>query len=247
MVCGDALTFLREQRAGAFDALVTDPPYSSGGFTRGDRADAPSKKYVTTGSALKAAPDFAGDTRDQRGFVAWSSIWMGDAHRALVEGAPACIFTDWRQAPATSDAFQVAGFNWRGLAVWGKGNRSRPMLGRFRSDAEFVVWGSRGYMPMRRGVGVLPGLFVAAPVGSKARRHITEKPVSVMEHVVAICRPDGMVLDPFAGSGSTGVACLQTGRRFVGVEQSPRYFEIACERLRAAEKALPAEQRKGAA
>jgi len=78
------------------------------------------------------------------------------------------------------------------------------------------------------------------------RAHLTEKPVAVMEQAVAICPPDGLVLDPFAGSGSTGVACLRAGRRFVGIEVDEHYFALACERLRAEERGLSlADHRSG--
>lgn len=64
----------------------------------------------------------------------------------------------------------------------------------------------------------------------EARYHPTQKPVRVMEwslkHV-----PAGVVLDPFMGSGSTGVACVNTGRPFIGIEAEEKYFDIACERI----------------
>jgi site-specific DNA-methyltransferase (adenine-specific) len=53
------------------------------------------------------------------------------------------------------------------------------------------------------------------------------------------CPPGGVVLDPFCGSGSTGVACVQTGRRFVGIELDPAYHEIARRRIKAARPAAP--------
>lgn len=231
MVCAESLAWLLRQRPGSFHALITDPPYSSGGFVRSDRMLAPTKKYLQTGSSLRA-PDFAGDNRDQRAFTMWSTLWLGEALRTLVLGAPACVWSDWRQLPATTDALQAGGFIWRGVAVWTKRNNSRPQRGRFRADAEFVVWGSRGPMPPERGVGVLRGSWEASPVRFDQRRHITEKPVSIMRRIVEIAGPGSRVLDPFAGSASTGVACLQTGREFVGVEQDEEIFRGACERLR---------------
>lgn len=63
--------------------------------------------------------------------------------------------------------------------------------------------------------------------------HITQKPVEVMQQLVQICREGGTVLDPFTGSGSTGVAALREGRRFVGVELSSHYADVAEQRLRA--------------
>lgn len=64
--------------------------------------------------------------------------------------------------------------------------------------------------------------------------HITQKPVEVMQELVKICPPGGTVLDPFTGSGTTGVAALREGRRFIGVELSEHYADIAEQRLRCA-------------
>ncbi|MDH6216660.1 DNA modification methylase [Streptomyces pseudovenezuelae] len=61
--------------------------------------------------------------------------------------------------------------------------------------------------------------------------HITQKPVEVMQELVKICPPGGTVLDPFTGSGTTGVAALREGRQFIGVELSKHYADIAEERL----------------
>lgn len=62
--------------------------------------------------------------------------------------------------------------------------------------------------------------------------HITQKPVEVMQELVKICPPGGTVLDPFAGSGTTGVAALREGRQFIGIELSEHYADITEARLR---------------
>lgn len=59
--------------------------------------------------------------------------------------------------------------------------------------------------------------------------HPTEKPVALMEHFVRLT--NGSVLDPFMGSGTTGVACMKLGRKFIGIEIEERYFDIACKRV----------------
>ena len=63
--------------------------------------------------------------------------------------------------------------------------------------------------------------------------HPTEKPVGLMELVIGWTR--GVVLDPFMGSGTTGVAAIQMGRQFIGIEREPKYFEIACRRIERAQ------------
>lgn len=245
MYRADALAWLHEPPEGLeVDALITDPPYSSGGFTRGDRTLPATLKYRESGAKTEvegAPPGFDGDNRDQRSFLAWLTLVLSGALPLMRAGAPACVFTDWRQLPITSDAFQAGGLVWRGIAVWTKNGASRPQMGRFRSDAEYVVWGSRGPMPFDTSVGVLPGAWLCSPVHTSERLHLTEKPVEVMEGVVAICPAGGLVLDLFAGAGSTGIAALRKGRRFVGVERDPKYYALAVERLRAEERGLSVE------
>src|SRR5688572_10335958 len=93
---GDSLTIL--PTLPRVDNITTDPPYSSGGFTRGDRTGSPTSKYLSSGSRdAEHLPQFAGDNRDQRGYLMWSALWMG---AALDLANPVCVlscFTDWRQ------------------------------------------------------------------------------------------------------------------------------------------------------
>ena len=92
---GDALFLLREVPTASLHALIVDAPYSSGGFTRGDRSGGAKAKY-----SKGQLSDFAGDSRDQLGFQHWCAIWMGDALRATIPGGAVCAFTDWRQVEA---------------------------------------------------------------------------------------------------------------------------------------------------
>lgn len=231
---GDCLEMLATLPVGTADAVITDPPYSSGGAFRGDRAMDTKSKYLSTASENRErTTDFSGDNRDQRSFHFWSCLWAGAALRASVPGAPGLFFTDWRQLPISTDYLQGGGWVWRGIVPWAK-KSSRPQMGRFSAHCEYVVWGSAGPMPADREVGCLPGFYeFASPV---EREHITQKPLGLMASMVKICAPGGVVLDPFMGSGTTGVAAIQLGRKFIGCEQSTAYFDIACRRLEEAER-----------
>lgn len=237
----DNLDLMAELPDGIVDAIITDPPYCSGGQSASDRILAPSKKYVGSNTKI-SRPEFAGDNRDQRSWIAWCELWLREAFRMARPGAPVCVFTDWRQLPATTDALQAAGFVWRGIAVWDKTEGARPQMGRFRNQAEYLVWGSKGAIPaeMAREIGVLPGVFRAA-VRQADKHHMTGKPTDVMRSIVRICPVGGVVLDPFAGSGTTGVAAMLEGRRFIGCEVIPEYVEIAQGRLAEAAAAVAKE------
>jgi site-specific DNA-methyltransferase (adenine-specific)/modification methylase len=70
--------------------------------------------------------------------------------------------------------------------------------------------------------------------GNEERFHPTQKPLEVMKWVIELCPKSETILDPFMGSGTTGVAAIQMGRKFIGIERDPKYFEIACKRIKLA-------------
>ncbi|QDS20758.1 DNA-methyltransferase [Xanthomonas citri] len=223
---GDALTILPTLEANSFDALITDPPYASGGLTAAARARPPSSKYCRDGGHA----DFVGDERDQRSHLKWMHLWLSECARVLKDGAPVLLFTDWRQLPLTTDALQIAGFIWRGITVWDKTEGVRPQLGRFRNQAEYIVWGSKGNMPLDRRAPVLPGV-IRESVRKADKHHLTGKPTELMRQLVRICESGGRVLDPFAGSGTTLVAAQLEGFESLGIEITDQYTAVA--RLRA--------------
>lgn len=234
---GEALALLRELDDCSVDALITDPPYSSGGQFRGDRMQDVHTKYTRTDSSTNDRPEFAGDNRDQRAYAYWTAMWLAECGRVLKQGAPIVLFTDWRQLPTTTDAIQAGGHVWRGIAVWDKTEASRPILGGFRSQSEYLVWGTNGPRNEEEcaRVGVVPGVL-RHPNKHDDKHHVTGKPTALMRQVVRVCPPDGVILDPFAGSGTTLVAALVEGRRAIGFERVPEYVAIARKRCTAAER-----------
>lgn len=229
---GDSLIVLPELEADSVDAVITDPPYSSGGQFRGDRTAATGSKYTIDAGDYES---FDGDTRDTRGFLAWASLWLAECWRITRRGGVVATFIDWRMLPTMTDAVQAGGWIWRGIVPWRK-LQCRRMTGRFPHECEYVVWGSKGPLDDDRGVpATLPGFVQHLPVHHTDRIHQTEKPVPVMQAISAIAIPGGRVLDPFAGSASTGVAALIDGRPFTGIELSPTIAAAAAERLRAHE------------
>lgn len=224
LIRADSLDVLDALEPGSIGGVLCDPPYSSGGLHAGERARAPSQKYQSSEYRHLHA-DFAGDSRDQRSFLAWSGLWMTRARRAMRPGAICAAFTDWRQLPVTTDAIQVAGFVWRGIVPWDKTQSVRPQLGRYRNQAEFLVWGTNGPRPM---VGpTAPGSFTRAVPRDK--KHMAAKPVCLMTDLLAVM--SGTILDPFMGSAPIGVACADLGLPYIGVEVDPHYFDVACQRL----------------
>jgi site-specific DNA-methyltransferase (adenine-specific)/modification methylase len=74
------------------------------------------------------------------------------------------------------------------------------------------------------------------PVGRVLNGHPSEKPLRLMEWTIQTVKASGVILDPFMGSGTTGVACMNMGKTFIGIEKEQKYFDIACQRIEYAQK-----------
>ena len=239
---GEACATLAELPEASCDVLLTDPPYSSGGMFRSDRSRPVDEKYTQPGGGggtplvKKSFGNFSGDCRDQRSFMAWTSAWSWAALHATRPGGHAFMFTDWRQLPASTDALQLGGWTWRNIITWDKGqDRGLPVRGFFRSNCEFVVWGTNGPLTNRDEVTEFPGALVTTAVRSDddgPKEHPTQKPTALLQHLLRVVPGERLtVLDPFTGSGSTLVAARNLGHRCIGVEVEERYCEIAAKRL----------------
>ena len=223
----DALAVLAALPTASVDALITDPPYSSGGQYKGDRTAATGAKY-----GGESMSDFSGDNRDQRSHLTWMNLWLLEALRVVRPGGVCALFTDWRQLPTTTDALQIGGWVWRGVVPWAKPS-GRPAFKQraWLNQCEYVVWGTAGSSAVTPDGSTepLPGFYSAAP--PRDREHQTQKPLDVMRALCRIAPESGTILDPFAGSGTTGVAAVMEGRNFVGVEMTEHYAEVAAKRL----------------
>lgn len=234
---GDALAVLREMPTASVDALITDPPYSSGGQYKGDRSDSTGRKYTGNHGVIPDRADFSGDNRDQRSFLTWMNLWLGEALRVVRPSGVCALFTDWRQLPTMTDALQVGGWVWRGVVPWAKpGGRPLYKQRAWLNQCEYVVWGTAGSSAVTPDGSTvpLPGFYQASP--PRDRVHQTQKPLDVMRDLVKVVPEGGTILDPFMGSGTTGVAAVLEGRGFVGIEMSEHYHALAFERLATTER-----------
>ena len=199
IIQGDALKVLGGFAPNTFDSVITDPPYASGGRTQSEKNQSTAKKYSSMGE--NAPPPFEGDAKDQRSWTRWAAEWLYEARKVSKPGAPVCMFIDWRQL----------------------------QKGRFRQQAEYIVWGSNGDMPLSRPVSCLPGVFKYG--NPQNRIHLTEKPLQLMRDVVKITEPGGRILDPFAGSSTTVLAAVLEGYSATGIEVTDTYTKLARERI----------------
>jgi site-specific DNA-methyltransferase (adenine-specific)/modification methylase len=151
--------------------------------------------------------------------------------------------TDWDATPISDDLIRMAREAGKWSVVFGGNYYAMPparcwlvwdkeVNGSF-ADCE-LAW-TNLQKPVRLIRYMWNGMLRAN--GEKRGDHPTQKPIGVMEwvinHVPAPCQT---VLDPFMGSGTTGVACMNLGRSFIGIEKEPKYFEIACRRITDAQR-----------
>jgi site-specific DNA-methyltransferase (adenine-specific) len=103
-----------------------------------------------------------------------------------------------------------------------------------RSDSELAYFSESKTITTFRHLWF--GLCRASEVGKHL--HPTQKPVALMEWCISKIPKAHVILDPYMGSGPTGVACMNLGRKFIGIEIEPKYFDIACKRIDAAQRQI---------
>jgi len=229
---GEAEEILPALPRSSIDLVLADPPYSSGGMTRSDRNQTTIAKYRLT-NTVKRNRDFAGDSRDQRSLLLWFAFWMRLALAATRPAGVLASFIDWRNIAAAVDAAQVAGWVYRGLLTWDKTEAARPNHAWFRSQSEFIVLASRGPLDRRltEAAGRCSPGVLRHRVDHRKKLHLTAKPIALLEEIL-LTRDDWQtVLDPFAGSGSTGLAAKNLGRHAILLEHSPEDCELIARRL----------------
>jgi site-specific DNA-methyltransferase (adenine-specific) len=233
IINADSIYYLPQLEPNSFDALITDPPYSSGGLSMADRQKSPLEKYSQTNAKrvfeyLKH--EFKGDNMDQRAWTNWAAHWLGLCRNVVKPGGVAAVFIDWRQLASLYDAIQWAGWLLRGVLPWDKIN-ARPQPARPRQQCEFIVWASNGPLSTTRPAPYLPGLFQYTAPAPQKRTHQTEKSLDMMRQLVHICVDGGRILDPFAGSGTTICAAALEGFEALGIELDEYHAQKAQERL----------------
>jgi len=209
-------------------AVITDPPYSSGGQFRSDRSQKTSVKYVQTEAVETCRDEFSGDNLDQRSFLSWASIWISKCFRCSIDGSIIILFTDWRQLPTMSDALQHGGYIWRNIVTWWKPG-IRMQRGRFSGSSEYMIYGSKG-VPIS-GEKSPQNVLRCAPVTGNMKNHIAEKPTELLLEVLSVTTEDSTILDPFMGSGTTLRAAKDLNRKAIGIEIEEKYCEISAMRM----------------
>ena len=208
-----------------FDAVITDPPYN---ISR-------KNNFKTMG---RAGIDFGEWDKD---FDLTS--WISRCEPLLKKGGNIVIFNDWKNMSYIVNALETNGFEIKDLIRWKKTNpmpRNRDR--RFITDYEVAVWAVKkgGKWTFNRLSDTYERPEIVSKITSKSEKilggHPTQKPVEVMEWIInRLTNVGDLIFDPFMGSGTTGVACLKTNRKFVGIDNDEKSFNMSCERLKRCE------------
>ena len=231
IILGDSLEILKQIPDNSIDAVITDPPYASGGRTLSEKIKTTSEKYEHGDNKITHRPNFLGDTKDSRSWYHWCILWINECYRTLKDNGYFLMFSDWRQLPTATDILQMGELSWRGIIAWDKGLGSRaPHKGYFRHQCEYIIWGTKGTCKKAIHSGPYPGCF-KFPVLQKDKFHLAGKPTALMEELVKVVPENSIILDPFIGSGTTALAAKNQNRNFIGIEKVKTYYDIALNRL----------------
>ena len=198
---GDCRKVLPE--LGKIDAVVSDPPYGMAWNTNSTRFTGGNQKRG------QGRADFGPIREDNEPFN--PAVWLT---------FPETILWGANHYAARLPLGQTL--------VWLK--KSQKVYGTFLSDAE-IGWQSGGHGVYCKFVEFTGGLARKAENDGCRSAHPTQKPIDLMQWCLLRLKGGQHVLDPFMGSGTTGVACVRLGRSFTGIEIEPKYFDIACRRI----------------
>jgi len=202
------------------DAVITDPPYSEKTH-KGHDASANGHAGIGKDSAK----------RNELGYSALNDGDIAAAAKTFCMASSGWIvwMHDHVQSPTIHDQLLAHGrYVFAPLPFLAPGSRVR-LSG--DGPSSWTIWITVARTAAQARWGTLPGGYVASE-GWRDREHMGGKPVALMNRLVMdYSRKGDTVTDPFMGGGTTGVACANLGRKFIGIEIEPKYFDIACERI----------------
>jgi site-specific DNA-methyltransferase (adenine-specific) len=220
LIHGDALTVMAGMKAASVDLIATDPPFRviSGGSNenaKGNKNGRPRGILTKNDGKLFKHNDIE------------PSEYMPEMYRVLKPGRDAYIMTNNLTVSSLLLAADAAGFKRHGLLFWVKNTRTPSRW--YMKDVELCVY---VYKSPARAINDPRSKQTFECDNPRNKSHPTEKPVKLMQNWVGnSTQPGWTVLDPFMGSGSTGVASANVGCDFVGIELDKQYFDIAVERI----------------
>ena len=213
---GDCLELMKDIPDNSIDLIVTDPPYLIN-YSRHDKNSRFSKPIANDNN-----PELV-------------EKYIYECYRIMNENTAMYMFCGYKTVDFFKQKLEDAGFIIKNIIVWDKErNGMGDLKTTFGYSYEFIFFVSKG-QPKLNGKRI-SDVWRFPRVTSKEQVHQNQKPVSLIEQCINYHSKVGdIVFDGFMGSGTTGVACVNTCRNFIGIELDGRYFEIAKSRISEAE------------
>ena len=219
---GDCLELFKNIPDMSVDLVLTDPPYKlTPGGRKGTILPIKNTPFSKSGECfINKTPCF--------------NDWIPEIYRVLKPSSYAFIMTNDRNLKTIWDLCEKNNLVFCEILIMSKDTAVASCY--FYKSCEFVLMVRKGKYRKLEKFGTKTIFNVKMPKG-KNKNHPTEKPIELIEKIIlATTKTGDCVIDPFMGSGSTGVACINTGRRFIGMELDAGYFETAKSRIMAARK-----------
>jgi len=235
IVNADSRKYIKKIPTNSIDLILTDPPYNL-------------SPYSTGNIKFTWRKDINNDLADWDKVTFKPAEWVNEFKRILKPTGNISAFCSYNLIGKWHEVFDSE-FDTFQFMVWHKTNPA-PKVRRagFLNSCELIVcvwnkghtWNFTKQKEMHN--------FIESPICMGRERvknpvHPTQKPIKVLKHIIKIAsNPDDLVFDPFMGVGSTGVAAIEMGRRFLGIEIDKKYFNKAKERLKSAQPPLFVEK-----
>lgn len=217
LIYGDCIKELQNISDESIDLIVTDPPYKviTGGKNNGKNSKRPVGILSNNNGYFNSSP-----TPKQ---------YMSELFRVLKNETHCYIFSNAICLSEMLTEAQLVGFKLHNVLIWEKNNCTPSQW--YMKNCEYILFLRKGDAKYINNIGQSKTVHQFNNIiGNKV--HPTEKPVDLLKFYITNSSNVGdVVLDPFMGSGSTGVACIHTGRNFIGIELDEKYFNIAKERI----------------
>ena len=204
------------------DAIITDPPYNIS-----------KENNFSTMKNPRKGVDFGNWDKNFN-----VCEWINDYSKLVKKDGSMIIFCSYLFLSYVCDTLQANNFDVKDIIVWKKSNpMPRNIERRYVQDMEFAIWAvnhkSKWTFNKPASVPYLRSVFETSIVsGAERTVHPTQKSLKLMIDIVKIhTNENDLIMDPFMGSGTTGVACIETNRRFIGVELNRDYFDISKNRI----------------
>ena len=210
----------------SIDCIITDPPYKMNRSTGGCTNISMKEKW---NGNIKAGNSVMGfDTSIK------FSDWLPEAYRVCKNGGHVYVFTNDKNMQELLNEASKAGFVQSNILTWHKNNATPNRY--YMKNCEFIVlFYKKPAIPIRNMGSKC--VFSYDNINGKNKLHATEKPVGILTPMIENSTEMGeTVLDMFMGSASTAVACVRTGRKYIGFEKDAEIYNAALNRLAASER-----------